>query len=205
MLIAKTMEKYKGACNIFICLGIGILMAAIVFAYLYTQKKNGPREATCQPGPVAESPLPCVAGDVSATVAFDAGAGNIYGALSIKNTSAKTCTIAGNNFPQLNYDQTAVKNLNVINQGLPSVKQYAIAPEAAVYARIHFPNGPQCGEAISTVNATLTYEIAPGTVLTFENVPPQGGTAQPSFGINACAGTDITSVEITNLSDQVVP
>jgi hypothetical protein len=199
------MEKQKGACNMIMCLIPAVFLAGVVFAYFYFIDKNELAESTCQPAQCPASPLACAADDVSATVAFDAGAGNIFGALSIKNTSAKTCTIAGNNFPQLNYDQTAVKNLNVINQGLPSVKQYGIAPGTAVYSRIHFPNGPQCGGAINTVNATLTYEIATGTVLTFENVPPQGGTAQPSFGINACAGTDITSVEITNLSDQPTP
>ena len=213
------MEKQKGACSVALCLILAIFSAGAVFAYFYYVKN--PVCPTVQPAvcpatqpqacsetttPAPASPVSCDASDLSASVSFEGAAGTIYGSLSIKNISNEACTIEGNNFPRLNYDENAVKNINVVNQGLPSAKQFVINPGSAVYALIHFPNGPQCNSGINTVNATLSYEIAPNINLNFENVPPQGGQSQPGFSITACAASqDITQVSISNLSDQPTP
>lgn len=113
--------------------------------------------------------------------------------------------IAGNGFPKLNYDKATVKNLNIATLGLPSASTYTLQPGSAVYTRIHFPNGPQCGSGIKMAIATLNYPIAPGIDVTFENVLPQGGQNRPEFSITACADPkDITDIKITNLSDQPI-
>lgn len=201
------MNKTKGACNVLLCLGLAVAAAGAVFAgfYFSASKPVCPaiKPAVCPPAkPVAESPAPCAPADLSAQASFEGAAGTIYGTLSIKNISDKTCTIAGNAFPKLDYDQTSVKNLNVINLGIPSAKQFAIEPGSAVYAQIRFPNGPQCGSGINIVNATLSYAISPEISVAFDNVLGGAGKNQPVFSITACdAGKDITDVKITNLSD----
>lgn len=203
------MNNFKENCSIALCLGAAVILAGAVFAYYNLSGKPAcppQKPAVCpQTEPAAESPAACSAADLSAQVFFEGAAGTIYGALSIKNISDKTCTIAGNGFPILNYDEKAVKNLNVVDLGLPSVKHYALEPGSAVYSRINFANGPQCGSGIHMVNATITYAISKDSALTFENVLPQGGQSRPEFSITACnAAKDLTDIKITNLSDQPI-
>jgi hypothetical protein len=203
------MNNFKGCCSIALCLGMAIILAGAVFVYynLAGKPECPPQKPADCPlaEPAAEFPAACSAADLSAQVVFEGAAGTIYGTLSIKNISDKTCTIAGNGFPTLNYDEKTVKNLNVIDLGLPSVNHYTLEPGLAVYGRINFPNGPQCSSGIHVVNATLTYGISPDITITFENVLPQGGQNRPEFSITACdANKDITDVKITNLSDQPI-
>ncbi|HOX29784.1 MAG TPA: DUF4232 domain-containing protein [Candidatus Paceibacterota bacterium] len=203
------MKNFKGYCSIALCLGAAAISAGAVFAYYNLAGKPAcpaQKPADCPLAePAAESPAACSAADLSAQVIFEGAAGTIYGAMSIKNISDKACTIAGNGFPKLNYDKATVKNLNIATLGLPSASTYTLQPGSAVYARIHFPNGPQCGSGIKMANAMLNYPIAPGIDVTFENVLPQGGQNRPEFSITACNDPkDITDIKITNLSDQPI-
>jgi hypothetical protein len=136
---------------------------------------------------------------------LEGAAGITYGTAEIKSISAKPCAIAGNNFPRLNYDQAAVKNLGVVEMGLPSVKQLVINPEASVYAKTHYSNGAQCNSAINEVSATLSYEIAPRVNVAFESLRQPGGPSQPSFIIQACSALqDTTQASIASLSNQPI-
>jgi hypothetical protein len=196
-------QKKPFGCSVAIYLNLLSVLVFVAVAYFYLGNNSNCPE--CPPPAITKTPVPCSLNDLSATLMLDGAAGSIYGTAEIKNISAKACTVAGNNFPKLNYDQSAVKNLGVAEMGLPSVKLYTLDPGSSLYARTHFPNGPQCSSAINEVTATLSYEIAPNVNVTFDSLRQPGGPSQPEFTIQACSTLqDMTQVSITNLSDQPV-
>ena len=177
---------------------LALIVAAAVIAYDSGKTKcaGGATLPVCSQPPVIAM---CDPANLNAAAAFEGAAGNIYGTFSITNTSGSACKVNGDKFVQVNYDTNSVQNIDVSPSGLPSVAAYTLAPNAAIYALIHMPNGPQCSSAVNQVSASYTYEVDSGKALTFKDA--QGNS---QFSIQACSGaTDRTEVRVTNMSDEL--
>jgi len=143
----------------------------------------------------------CASSDLNAVANFGVAAGNVYGNLAITNKTGNNCTINGDGFVQANYDTSKNGNIGIVNLGLPSAETYTLKSGQSVYTRVHMPNGPQCSTGIHYVPVTFSYNISDSNNITFTD--SQG---KQEFSITACdSPTDLTQIDITNLSNQAPP
>ena len=140
----------------------------------------------------------CTSEDLTAQVSLSPAAGNIYGTLTLTNTSAQSCIIDGSNFIQPTSD---AQNITISSQGTPGDAAITLAPKQAVYSEVHFPNGPQCNGPTQTDHIVFAYKISPQQSVTF--VDQNGGAQQP---ITVCAAADQkTEVQVWSISYQQLP
>lgn len=183
-------------------LGIIILITAAV--YLYPKKSFAPQHTIPAVTPritVSLSPTItisfCTSGDLKPSITLGAGAGNIYGTITLKNTSAKQCQIVGGEFISATYDTNAVKNITVSHIGQTQAQPFVIAPNETIYSQVHYPNGPQCQSiGLTQTKVTFTYKISPTETVAFKN---QNGDTQQV--VQTCTSpTDMTKIDIWNMS-----
>lgn len=135
----------------------------------------------------------CNPKDLQATMETDAGAGNIYGILTLKNTSTIPCHINGDN--KITATSSA-KNISLNYYPITLSKDIILSPNQSLFGKVHYPNGPQCQTGIVTSKITFSYQVSPNNIISFIN------TATQSEGnIVTCVGLEnITQVDIWNLS-----
>lgn len=147
--------------------------------------------------PTSVPPTFCKPAALHATLITQGAAGNIYGTLAIKNTSAFACQIQGNQFIQAAYQ---VSNITVGHQGTPSAALLMIQPNQSVYSQIHYPNGPQCNGPTKDTSISFSYPISPNAKVTFQN--QNGQTIQ---SIPVCSATsEITNIDVWSLSNKPI-
>jgi hypothetical protein len=143
----------------------------------------------------------CQASQLTGTLTLSPGAGNVYGTITLTNTSQKACAIPGDQFDKLLYDKTTVKNLAVVYQGMTSTSPFILSPHDAVYATIHYPNGPQCSSQTVPINVSMTYTISPGNSINITSSP----NTIP-FTIQTCQSeSELTTVEVSSFSTNKRP
>lgn len=154
-------------------------------------------------GTLSSSPTPptdstsCAPTNIEPVITLDAGAGNIYGTLSLKNTSSKNCSISGNEFIIPQYE---AKNITVSEQGAVGAKTISLAPQQTVYSQVHFPNGPQCSGRTEQGQITFTYPITLSQSVVFKD--ESGEVAQP---IQLCSTVlENTDVQVWSISSKPV-
>lgn len=134
----------------------------------------------------------CTTSDLSATGSEEGAAGNIYGTLTLKNTSTHRCQIVGNNFVIPTY---TAGNISVSQQGDPGKNMIVLSPGQEINSKFHFPNGPQCqGSAIQS-QITFSYKISTKDTVTFVDK-----NSNSNFPINICQSADqVTEVQVWSL------
>lgn len=192
-----------GSKNLIIALLLTIIILVVGGGFfLYSQKKGGssssdPTETNTgqNDSGIAGSDF-CTVEDLSATIQLSPGAGNVYGTLTLTNTSGSMCQINGNEFVHVNIPST-VTNVHEVRTGSAGPSVYQLQPGESLYGTIHYPNGPQCSSNVTTPNVTFSYLIAPDTRIVFEN----NGTREVQ--ITACqAPSDITEIQVSSLTTQ---
>lgn len=146
--------------------------------------------------PTTSATTLCQASQLDGLVTLSPGAGNVYGTITLTNTSTTSCEVPGNQFAKLLFDKTTVKNLVVIYQGFTSKSPFVLGPNDAIYATIHYPNGPQCQSGVNPINVSMTYTISPGNSINIKSSPNN-----IPFTIQACTSeSELTQVEVSSFS-----
>lgn len=193
-----------------------ILIIGALTGYIFLGKDKTPHPSPAlSPTPVvssapssaaASTPTPkattvCNPANLKGTVQLSPGAGNVFGTITLTNTSTTSCEIPGNHFAQLAYDKTTAKNIVIVYQGITSTSPFVLSPNESVYATLHYPNGPQCQSGVNPVNVSLAYSISPGNAITIANT---GGDIP--LVINACISpSEMTQVQVGSFSTQKAP
>lgn len=139
----------------------------------------------------------CTPKDLSARLTTEGAAGSIYGILTIKNTSERTCLIFGNNFI---VPISEAKNITIKNQGQAGADIVSLTPNKEFYSQIHYPNGPQCsGQTIQEV-ISYRYKISQSDFVTFKN---QNGDIYLRIGVCRIP-SEMTEVDVWGLSEKSV-
>lgn len=139
----------------------------------------------------------CKPQDLDANLTTQGAAGNIFGTLTIKNTSTKNCQIISVNFILPSFD---AKNITVKNQGQTGPETFTLSPNQIVYSQIHYPNGPQCSGQISQANISYSYKISVNDSVNFKN---QNGSTKQTIGV-CQSSSEITEVDVWSLSKKPV-
>ncbi len=137
----------------------------------------------------------CKPQDLAASVTLGPAAGNIYGDFQITNSSNQMCQIVGTNYVLISYDQIRNNNIKVVHQPQTMQSIFQLKPNDSVYAKIHYPNGPQCNGPTKSVNISFSYQISPDQTVIFKN-PNQ------NFPLQACVSADITQIDLSGFSTQ---
>lgn len=194
--------------GIFIFLCLLLIIGGI---YIYT--KTSPSHKYPSPSSIPSSPITtpviseisqsitnptlsyCSPQNMQANIAISPAAGNIYGMLTIKNISDKTCSMVGNNLISVIYPST-IPNIVITHIGNTLANNITLAPNQLVYSQVHYPNGPQCQSGIQTQKIQFTYAISPTATITFINQSDQKDQT-----ITLCSSsTEKTTIQIWNLS-----
>jgi hypothetical protein len=160
-----------------------------------TQQPTVQPTVQLSPAPSGDQVQNCTKTDVSATAAFDAAAGNVYGTFTIKNTSAHSCEVPLNNYLVLNYDKS-VKNLEIkypVAGAGAMAKQYVLKQGQSLKAQVHYPNGPQCQGPVKQTAITYTFMTSPQDSVIFSDE-----IGKTEMQINICESpSDITTVDVS--------
>ena len=142
----------------------------------------------------------CSPGDLQSLVELGAGAGNVYGTLTLKNISQDTCEVLGGDFVVADYD-SSVKNITITHIGQTQAQPFVLAPGQTIYSQVHYPNGPQCQSiGLNQTNVTFTYQISPTDTVSFKN--QQGGAQQI---LQTCKSpNDRTEIQIWNMANHPI-
>jgi len=152
---------------------------------------------TKTPQPTTTTESVCAPTDILATIALEAGAGNIYGTLSLQNKSKHSCSINGNDYVIPQYE---AKNITVSRQGTVGEKSILLSAGQTVYSQVHFPNGPQCQGPTVEGTVSFTYPISDSQSVVFSD--DSGEVRQP---IQLCSSaTDNTEVQVWSISNKPV-
>ncbi len=141
--------------------------------------------------PVANEPT-CSPDNLQAIFETDAGAGNIYGTLSIKNISTQRCVIIGNEYV---IPQVTAQNVTMKKQGEPGPQNLVLAPNQTVYSQIHYPNGPQCSGPTKAETVAFTYPIANSQAVVFKD-----DSGDVTEQIQVCASSEKTQIDVWSIS-----
>ena len=153
--------------------------------------------ATAEVSPTSNQPSYCLPTDLGAIVNLEGAAGNIYGTVTITNTSAHACQIIGSNFVQASF---VAKNLSLATQGQPGPATLTLAPQQAVYSQIHYPNGPQCSGQIQNAAVTFSYKISATDSVEIKN---QNGDTMQTIGV--CSSlSESTTIDGWSISQKPV-
>lgn len=203
-----------------VLIGILILIIGGLIGYIVLGQRMLPSSSSSQTPAVTptDTPSPTPTGSLSATpstsattfcqasqldglVTLNPGAGNVYGTISLTNTSTTSCEVPGNQFAKLLFDKTTVKNLAAVYQGFTSTSPFVLAPNDSVYATIHYPNGPQCQSGVTPINVSMTYTISPGNSINIKSSPNN-----IPFSIQTCTSeSELTQVQISSFSTKKEP
>lgn len=99
------------------------------------------------------------------TMQLEPAAGNIYGSITLTNTSQKACDIVIGQKIQANVPPT-IKNLTIAYLGSEDKETVTLTPGQSIYSQLHYPNGPQCSSGIVSTPVILTYPLANNQTLT---------------------------------------
>ena len=188
---------------------IVLIFATLLFggaAYYYSQKSSVTVRPNIIPTPtirVQATAIPtnnsvyCLSSQLQAHIALQGAAGNIFGVLTLKNISQKSCEILGGTFITASYAAT-VKNITVSHVGNVQTHNFILSPSQTLYSQVHYPNGPQCQSVgLNPTPVTFSYKISPTETVVFS---PEGNGL--SAVVQACKSpTDITAIQVWNLSN----
>ncbi|MEK7605815.1 MAG: DUF4232 domain-containing protein [Patescibacteria group bacterium] len=139
----------------------------------------------------------CQPANLKALIELEGAAGNIYGILSIQNTSTGKCDIIGSNFVNV---LSSARNLTTKRMGKKGQATFLLTPSQTVYSQIHFQSGPQCSGSTEQSTLTTTYNISPTASVTFQDLMNKS-----TQSITVCAkDTDSTQVDLWSLSPQPI-
>jgi hypothetical protein len=159
-------------------------------------------QISSQTSPTTSTSQACKSENLKGSISTEGAAGNIYGTLSLKNTSSISCTIAGSETINAKFD-SSVKNLKVQEvktEGNELADTFSLKPGQTVYSQIHYPNGPQCSNGITTTNVTLTYPISPLQNVTFTPL----NDPMP-LGVTTCKDkSEMTTLQVWALSSKPI-
>ena len=108
----------------------------------------------------------CTADDIDGGIMLEPAAGNIYGTLTLRNISGKSCSINGDNYIQ---PTSAAQNTTITHEGNHGPNYITLEPNQTVYSQVHYPNGPQCNGSTEAKNITFAYQISQSQTVTFED------------------------------------
>ena len=179
-----------------------ILLAIIgitVAGYYFIAQFSSAPTTTPQSPTITSSPTQttfCSKDQLTATIAAQGAAGNIYATLTMTNTGKTTCTIIlGNTVTAL----FAAQNITVHYLEDSTPNRLLLAPSASVYSQVHYPNGPQCQSGIKEQPVTFLYKADQETVAFVPNA--QTG----KVALQACSSPqEKTQIDIWPLSKQPV-
>ncbi len=141
----------------------------------------------------------CQQQQLQGTVSFSPGAGNVYGAIELKNISDTTCIISAKSGIIVSYPQS-ITNISLQQVGETSNHEFTLAPGSSIYSQIHYPNGPQCGSGIRSSTITIQYPLTADTSVTFTD--SRGGK---TVDISVCEDpSENTEIRIWRFSDQSI-
>lgn len=166
-----------------------------------TPSKVSPTEVPSPHSSPTNTSLPyCSPQDLNALITIEGAAGNIYGTITLKNTSAQLCQILGGNIGVF-YDTGNIKNITVTAVGQTQTKPIVLTQGQTIYSQVHYPNGPQCQSlGIQTVPVIFTYKISPTSTISFKN--KEGSETQT---VQACKSSkDITDIQVWNISTEPI-
>ncbi|HVZ66740.1 MAG TPA: DUF4232 domain-containing protein [Patescibacteria group bacterium] len=135
----------------------------------------------------------CNPSDLVGNIVFNGAAGSIYGNLTLKNVSNKTCTIDGSNFVTASF---SAQNISVVQQGQAGPDTIALTPNQTAYSQIRYQNGPQCSSPIKTTPVIFSYQISSLGTVDF-----LGQNGSKSQNITTCTKlSESTTVWVWNVS-----
>lgn len=185
---------------------IVILLVGGGYYYFQTQQQSTsptPQPAvttvvTATPTATASSSAFCLPTQLQAVIDPEVAAGNLYGQITIKNTSQTTCQIVGNNTLEVGYP-LSVKNFQTATKGQATTPVFTLEPGQTIYSLLHFANGPQCSSMATQVNSMVSYDISTTASVTF--TPTIGST----LSIPSCGNqSEITTIDLYPFSSQQV-
>ena len=185
-------------------IGIIVVIIIIVFTGVYLYNKKARQESTITTAPTliptVTSNAYCSTKDLQTTISFDPGAGNMNGTVIIKNISGGQCSIIGDNSISAQYNKQTIKNISIKQNGTSDTKLFKLSPNQSVYAKVHYPNGPQCQGPTVLQNITFTYAISPTDTITFAD---QKGVQKQV--IQVCpTPSEITTIDLWPLTTQPI-
>lgn len=134
------------------------IIGAVIFAFLKPSHQSiGPTPtptSTQTSSPTSEQTQLCQTNQINATITSQGAAGSIYGKLTMKNISDKSCHVTLGNTIKANF---TAANISFKYQENPPATDFVLEPNATVYSQVRLPNGPQCQSGISPKEITFTY------------------------------------------------
>jgi hypothetical protein len=176
----------------------GLILVLLCIGGFYFYSRNQQQNTVIEHPLVSIAPTSSIAycsqKDLQTTVVTDPGAGNINGMFEIKNISGANCQIVGNNTIMASYNEHVIKNIAVTHTGKPEMESFELAPNQSVYARLHYPNGPQCSGPTQTANVAFSYAISPTDTISFKEE-----------SVRVCSSdSEMTTITLWNISSQPV-
>lgn len=146
---------------------------------------------------VTPTDMYCLPQDLDASLALDHAAGNVYGSVTIRNISQRTCSVIANHMISAVYDSAKVKNIQLTREGQMATQPFILSPGQTLYSQIHYSNEPQCRSVgLVPVSVFFTYQISPDNAVVFNNAPET---------IETCtSATDTTEIQLWALSTKPV-
>jgi hypothetical protein len=142
----------------------------------------------------------CRTTDIQGQLSLEPAAGNIYGTITITNTSTRTCKIIANNNITATYNTNKVKNIVIDYKTKPTLDTYYLLPQNTLYSQIHYPNGPQCSTPIQSTPVIFSYKISSASAVTLRT--PQGRITQ---SVTTCTDpTEKTTIDLWSLSQKPI-
>jgi hypothetical protein len=161
-----------------------IVIGGIIFKAVHPFNPSG----TIEPGSSVNTIITsyCTSDQLKADARYEPAAGNIYGTLTITNTSNRDCNIVLGNSIHAEYDATNITT--GFEDMTPNNHIYLLKAGSKVYSQVHYPNGPQCQSQISPKPIVFSYE-ANNIKVDFD-----------STSVSACSGNENTQIDIWPLS-----
>jgi hypothetical protein len=174
----------------YIVIGIIIFVIFLGVIYLVFANKSSLNLAVATSTPQTATPSPiantdCTNDQLSASASYEPAAGNIYGTLTITNTSNTDCTVTLGDTIKANY---TASNISINYESNPPTLSQNLHPGDKVYSQVHYPNGPQCQSEILPKPVIFSYEM--------NNIKVDFD----STSVSACAGSENTQIDIWPLS-----
>lgn len=180
---------------------VALLSAGVFFSKNSSIPSNHVSPSIIPNNPTASNPGSyCSHKDIQATLSFDHAAGNVYGTFMLKNISARTCQIKGNNLIAVNIQPSGINNISTKQMGKPETDIFTLSPNQIIYSQIHYPNGPQCSTGIQDTKGTFTYALSPTEIVSFVD---QNGSKEQHL-IACKQNSEMTVIDIWNMSSKPI-
>jgi hypothetical protein len=176
-----------------------IVIPAVFFALQRTSAVPQPVVSQTTPIPepsgrdIPSTTSLCPLSSLTATLATEPAAGNVYGTFTLKNSGTETCKIP-NNLIAVQYDTKQVTNIRITHSSLSEVPEFSLQPGKAIYASLHYPNGPQCSGSTEQLPVTYIYSLTPELQVIFTD-----GKNNRQFQIPVCQSVEVSTVAISGM------